>query len=167
MTTLRLNIPQWQGGNEPAYHFGSRLLSFLAPEAGGPVETVPVPAPQPGEVLPLEDGVVASSALLAQARAARAAIERHKPDRIVTLGGDCLVSLAPAAWLNERYDGKLGVLWIDAHPDVTTPAHYPHAHAYVLRMLVGRDDTDLGAEVRVPVEPAPRRLCRARRLRAA
>ncbi|MBT1538899.1 hypothetical protein B7R78_0017875 [Ralstonia solanacearum] len=30
------------------------------------------------------------------------------------LGGDCLVDLAPFAYLNERYDGALAMLWIDA-----------------------------------------------------
>lgn len=24
--TLRLNMPQWQGGDEPAYRFGAELL---------------------------------------------------------------------------------------------------------------------------------------------
>ena len=28
-TKLRLNMPQWQGGNEPAYRFGAELLAFL------------------------------------------------------------------------------------------------------------------------------------------
>jgi arginase len=152
-TTLRLNMPQWQGGNEPGYHFGSRLLSFLAPDPDGPVETIPVPAPLPGETLPVEQGVVARGALLAQARAARAAIEKHAPDRIVTLGGDCLVSLAPVAYLNARYGGDLGVLWIDSHPDVMTTAHSPHVHAHVLGLLLGRGDPEFAAEVKTPVDP--------------
>ncbi len=50
-TTLRLHMPQWQGGNRHEYYFGSNLLAWLAPQTGGPVETVPVPEPAPGEVL--------------------------------------------------------------------------------------------------------------------
>ena len=43
--TLRLIFPQWQGGNNPPYYLGSQLLSFLSPEAKGPVEIVPVELP--------------------------------------------------------------------------------------------------------------------------
>src|SRR5262245_42878378 len=94
-TTLRLIMPQWQGGNRHDYYFGSHLLAWLAPVAHGPVEIVPVPGPQPGDTLDIENGVVGRGALLQQARAARQAIEQHHPDRIVTLGGDCLIDLAP------------------------------------------------------------------------
>ena len=96
-STLRLNMPQWQGGNRHDYRFGSELLAWLAPAASGPVETVPVPEPKPGETLEAENGILGRAALLRQARAARQAIEKHRPDRIVTLGGDCLVDLAPMA----------------------------------------------------------------------
>ena len=113
-TTLRVHMPQWQGGNVHDYWFGSQLLAWLAPPADGPVETVLVPEPEPDETLELEDGLLARAAILKQARAAKAVIERHQPDRIVMLGGDCLVSLAPFAYLNARYGGALGVLWVRA-----------------------------------------------------
>lgn len=144
--TLRLNMPQWQGGDEPAYRFGSELLRWLAPPHDGPEETVAVPEPD-GSAAPVEHGIKWRDALLAQARAARDAIERHAPDRIVTLGGDCLVDLAPIAWLSRRYGEGLGVLWLDAHPDVMSAAEFSHAHAHVLAMLLGRGDEAFTAEV--------------------
>jgi arginase len=153
-TTLRLNMPQWQGGNRHDYYFGSELLAWLAPPANGPVETVPVPEPKQGETLELENGILGRKALLRQARTAREAIEKHRPDRIVTLGGDCLIDLAPMAYLNTRYGGNLGVLWVDAHPDVLTPKETPHAHAQVLGALLGRGDPDLVGEVDTPVKPS-------------
>jgi arginase len=153
-TTLRLNIPQWQGGDRQEYFIGSRLLSWLAPPADGPEETVAVPEPRPGEALELENGIVARTAVLGQARAARRAIEKHQPDRIVTLGGDCLIDLAPMAYLSARYGGDLGVLWIDAHPDVMTPEETPHAHAQVLGALLGRGDPDLVGEVETQLKPS-------------
>ena len=124
-TTLRLNMPQWQGGNEPAYRFGAELLAFLAPPADGPEETIEVPQPGAGVTLETDAGIVGRAALLSQARAARAAIDRHSPERILALGGDCLIDLAPMSYLNERYGGKLGVLWVDAHPDVMRPEPRP------------------------------------------
>lgn len=150
-TTLRLNIPQWQGGDEPAYQFGAELLRWLAPAHHGPEETVIVPEPD-GRVADIDQGIKWRTALLSQAKAARAAIERHQPDRIVTLGGDCLVDLAPIAWLNQKYPEKLGVLWLDAHPDVMSAAEFSHAHAHVLAMLLGRGDDEFTREVPVKLQ---------------
>ena len=150
--TLRLVFPQWQGGNLSAYYLGSQLLNWLTPEPNGPVEIVDVPEPN-GETLPLENGIIARSALLHQAKHARELIEKHQPERIVVLGGDCLVDLAPFAYLNERYAGDLAILWVDAHPDVMTPNEFQHAHAMVLGNLLGEGDRDFLASVNVPVKP--------------
>jgi len=98
-STLRLIIPQWQGGNVHDYYFGSQLLAWLAPAAGGPVEVVPVPEPRPGETLEIERGLLARRAVVEQAKSARQLIEKHKPSKVVTLGGDCLIDLAPMAYL--------------------------------------------------------------------
>jgi len=153
-TTLRLIMPQWQGGNVHDYYFGSQLLAWLAPSTNGPVETVPVPEPQPGETLEVENGILARTALLQQARAARQAIEKHYPDRIVTLGGDCLIDLAPMAYLNTRYEGNLGVLWVDAHPDILTPKNSYQGNEYVLAALLGRGDPEMVSEVNTPINPS-------------
>jgi arginase len=72
----------------------------------------------------------------------------------VTLGGDCLIDLAPMAYLSTRYGGELGVLWVDAHPDVLTPNETPYAHAQVLGALLGRGDPELVGEVDTPVKPS-------------
>ncbi|PTW47915.1 arginase [Sphingomonas faeni] len=151
-TTLRLLFPQWQGGNNPAYHFGSELLNWLAPTATGPVEHVPVARPD-DVLLSSENGIVARSALLSQARNARRLIDKHRPDRLVVLGGDCLVDLAPFAYLNERYDGELAILWVDTHPDVITPSEAEHGHTMVLGNLLGEGDAQFTAEVSRPVKP--------------
>lgn len=151
---MRLNMPQWQGGNVHDYYFGSQLLAWLAPVANGTVETVPVPAPRPGETLAVESGTMGRAALLQQARAARQAIEKHRPDRIVTLGGDCLIDLAPMAYLNARYGGNLGVLWVDAHPDILTPKEFAQGNTHVLAALLGSGDPALVGEVTVPVKPS-------------
>ncbi len=151
--TLRLLFPQWQGGNNPSYQFGAQLLSWLAPEHSGPVEEVPVSLPD-GSTLVLEDGIVGRSALLRQLHDARVLIDKHLPDRLVVLGGDCLVDLAPFAYLNERYEGDLAILWVDAHPDILTPKDFQHAHAMVLGNLLGEGDADFLKAVKRPVKPA-------------
>ncbi|WP_215845187.1 arginase family protein [Candidatus Pantoea bituminis] len=140
--TLRLSFPQWQGGNNPPYHLGSLLLSFLAPEAKGPVEEVPVASPG-NQSLTEVDGITGKPQIISQLNDAAALIEKHDPDALVILGGDCLVSLAPFAHLLKKYGDKLGVLWVDSHPDVQTAEQYPNAHAHVLGALIGTGDQDL------------------------
>lgn len=151
-TTLRLLFPQWQGGNNPSYVFGANLLEWLAPEHHGPVERVTVAEPD-GRPLDLEDGIIGRRAVLAQAQDARRRIDAHRPDRIVVLGGDCLVDLAPFAYLNERYDGELAVLWVDTHPDVMTKDVFPHAHAMVMGNLLGEGEPDFVNLVKRPIRP--------------
>lgn len=151
--TLRLLFPQWQGGNNPPYHFGAQLLAWLAPQADGPVEEVPVALPD-STGLSLEDGIRGRAVLLEQLYAARSIINQYQPDRLVVLGGDCLVDLAPFAYLNERYDGDLAVLWVDAHPDIMTPADFEHAHAMVLGNLLGEGDPQFAEAFSRPLRPS-------------
>jgi arginase len=138
---LRLVMPQWQGGNNPNYHFGAQLLACIAPDTTGPIEHIAVKPPD-GRPVAVQDGIVGKGELLVQLDAARAALTKHAPDAVVVLGGDCLVDLAPFAYLNERYDGDLAILWIDAHPDVMDASQFAHAHAHVLGLLLGHGDAD-------------------------
>lgn len=152
-STLRLIMPQWQGGNDPAYRVGAGVLAAILPPPEGPVETIAV-AEAAQDARPEERGIVMRSALLDLLDQARAAIARHTPEAIVTVGGDCLVDLAPIAYLGERYGDDLAVIWVDAHPDVMSAREFPHAHAHVLAMLMGDGDPDFVAAVPRPIEPA-------------
>jgi len=149
---LRLNMPQWQGGDRPAYRLGAKVLAAIAPEPQGPVETIAVP-PSARPIRPIDGGITSREALLDQLNAARSAIVRHKPEAIVTLGGDCLVDLAPIAYLSERYGDDLAVLWVDAHPDVMGPAQTQNAHAHVLAILMDERDSDFASAVSRPLDP--------------
>ena len=150
--TLRMLMPQWQGGNNAVYPLGARLLAWLAPQDDAPLVEVPV-RPYDATHIAREDGVIERGALKEQLRAARHIVEGYAPERIVVFGGDCLISQAPFAYLNERYGGELGVLWIDAHPDVTTPKEFWHEHAMVLGNLLGEGDPDFAKEVGLHVKP--------------
>lgn len=151
--TLRLLMPQWQGGNNPPYSFGAKLLAWLAPEAGDtPQVEVPVES-YDGTELEIEDGIAGRSVLMRQLQSAGKIIEAHEPERIIVFGGDCLIAQAPFAYLNEKYDGRLGVLWLDAHPDALTPVIAKHAHTMVLGNLLGAGDPEFAAEVKVKLDP--------------
>lgn len=154
--TLRLLMPQWQGGDYDLsvrtgelYPLGARILAFLAPKSDAPLVEVPV-EPYTGAERPKENGVVWQSAALRQMQAARKIIEEHAPDRIITFGGDCLVNQAPFDYLNGRYKGNLGILWIDAHPDISTPSNHDREHAMILGNLLGGGDPVFAKEVKNP-----------------
>lgn len=75
-------------------------------------------------------------------------IEEESPDRIITIGGNCIVSLAPFDYLHGRYENT-GLIWIDAHPDVSTVQDgYPNAHAMVLGSLMGYGANQLTAQMK-------------------
>lgn len=151
--TLRLLMPQWQGGNNPAYSFGAQLLAWLAPTRENILQVeVPV-APYSNTKLSTEDGVVGRSVLLQQLNDARHIIDQYQPEKVIVFGGDCLVSQASFSYLNEKYNGNLGVLWLDAHPDISTPDMYYHEHAMVLGNLLGGGDPLFSAKVQVPLKP--------------
>ena len=154
--TLRMLMPQWQGGDYDLsvptgelYPLGARMLAWLAPKSDAPLVEVPV-EPFTGAPRTTQNGVVRQDVVLRQLRAARKVIDEHRPDRIVMFGGDCLVSQAPFAYLNEIYEGKVGILWIDTHPDISTPGMHDREHAMVLGNLLGQGDPLFAKEVKRP-----------------
>jgi Arginase/agmatinase/formimionoglutamate hydrolase, arginase family len=154
MKTLRLLFPQWQGGNVPDYVIGARLLDWLAPETADMVKAeVPVPLSD-GTELKIDGGVFGRAAVKRQLEDAARIIEEQDPDRIIVFGGDCHVSQAPFDYLNGKYDRKLGVLWLDSHPDVSTLAMHDQENAMVLGNLLGEGDPDFAGEVKTPLDPS-------------
>jgi arginase len=149
---LRLVMPQWQGGNNENYTLGAKLVAWLAPQ--GDQHEVRVRVEDYHDDDAPQDGVAHRAALMRQLKEARALIDDAQPDKIVVFGGDCLVEQAPMSYLNERYGGELGILWIDAHPDVKTPAEWSNAHTMVLGNLLGEGDPEFAREVPQPVSPA-------------
>lgn len=170
-TTLRLIWPQWQGAGSSsvrelipefpfdvgrrAYAVGSVVLDAVLPATAGPSVTVPVPMDDAG--LGIVDGVEAKSVVLAELSYALEQIAEHDPDRILTLGGDCAVSVAPFAHLAARYGDDLAIVWIDSHPDVDTgETEYAGYHAMAVSALVGQGDQDVLD--RLPATVDPRRV---------
>lgn len=156
--TLRLVWPQWQGagadnaaslvpevGRERArrgYHVGSRVLAAILPEHKGPSEFIPVDVGDPDEGS--IDGIESRTAVATALQKALRALSAHDFDRVLTLGGECSVSVAPFAHLAEMYGDDLAVVWIDAHPDSDTPdTAYDGYHAMAAAMLLGHGDRQL------------------------
>lgn len=150
--TLRLIFPQWQGGvithwlpdipsDDAArgYYLGSHLLQYLAPNSAQRKAEVPVSLDVNDRQV--KHGINAYDAIFRQTRSALDIINEENPQRIVTLGGDCAVSVAPFTWLFSKYPNDVAVIWIDAHPDVTLPGdEYEGYHAMALTACLGIGD---------------------------
>lgn len=150
MRTLRLTFPQWQGGNMTEYVMGARLLNWISPKSSNVVECeVPILEPD-GKELEEEDGVLGRTAIKQQFLSAASIIESISPDRIITFGGDCHVSQAPFAYLNEKYKSKVGILWLDTHPDISNLDMFNQENAMVLGNLMGEGDPDFSQYVKCP-----------------
>lgn len=150
MKTIRLLYPDYVSGGLDTYYFGANLMQHILPEnASQPLFRVNIPAPD-GKEKPITNGVYAEKDVVAGIENAKRILEREKPDRVITIGGNCLVSLAPFDWLHGMYP-EAGIIWIDAHPDVSkVEDKYPYAHAMVLRTLLGKGDPFLNKELKNP-----------------
>lgn len=137
MKTIRLLYPDYVSGGLDTYYFGANLLVHILPVNNHqPLVKVEITPPD-GTDKKITDGIYAKDEVLAGIQDAMAKIEAENPDKIITIGGNCMVSLAPFDYLHGKYKNT-GIIWIDAHPDVSTVENgYPNAHAMVLGSLLG------------------------------
>ena len=147
MKTIRLLYPDYVSGGMETYYFGANLLAHILPEnEKQPLIKVELTPPD-GKEHTVTAGIYARSEVMAGIRQAKAAIEKASPDKIITIGGNCVVSLAPFDYLHGIYE-NMGIVWLDAHPDVSAPQNkYPYAHAMVLGSLLGYGDSALSAQI--------------------
>ena len=169
--TIRLIYPQWQGGdiaswipNIPAedasrgYYLGAMLLDFLAPETEMRTFTVPVSTEY--HERQVTDGITDKEIILKQTKAALDILDVADADKIVTLGGECSVSVPVFTWLNNKYDDDLVVVWFDQHPDVTLPTdEYTGYHAMALAACMGMGDKNIIDLL--PSKISPKNVCLA------
>lgn len=141
--TIRLLYPDYVSGGLDTYYFGANLLAHILPKnENQPLLKVEIPPPD-GKERSVTDGIYAKEEVLAGIKNAMSVINEAKPDRIITIGGNCMVSQAPFDYLHGIYENT-GIIWIDAHPDVSTVKDdYPNAHAMVLGSLMGYGDSSL------------------------
>jgi arginase len=168
---LRLLWPQWQGAGTSSveafasefpldvarrgYAVGTAVLEAVLPPHEGP--TVSAPVSMSDEGLEERDGVEAKAIILEQLARTLELIRRHDPARILTLGGECSVSVAPFSELAHRYGDDLAIVWIDAHPDVGTPeSEYPGYHAMAVATLIGHGDPEV--QELLPANASPDRV---------
>ena len=148
MKTIRLLYPDHVSGGLDTYYFGANLLQYILPQnPNQPVVKVDIIPPNSKEKT-VTNGIYAEEEVLSGIRDAQEKISKQNPDRIITIGGNCMVSLAPFDYLHGKYK-NVGIIWIDAHPDVSTLNDgYPNAHAMVLGSLLGHGAAQLAKEIK-------------------
>lgn len=164
--TLRLIYPQWQGGvianwmpEIPAkdasqgYFLGAQLLKMLAPESNQPMVEVPISLDV--ESHKIENGISGYRAISEQSKAALELLHSENPDRIVTLGGECSVSVVPFTYLIQKYHDDVAIIWMDAHPDLNIPYDsYTGYHAMALAACMGRGDEEIMKILPAQINPS-------------
>ena len=150
--TIRLIYPQWQGANiarwiptlapedaSRGYYLGAMLLEFLAPKTDCRTFTVPVSTDITERVE--KDGVLDRDVIVSQTKAALDILTVANPDKVVTLGGECSVSVPVFSYLAGKYNDDVAIVWVDAHPDITLPGDdYNGYHAMALSGCMGLGD---------------------------
>lgn len=137
MKIIRLLYPDYISGGLDTYYFGANLMQYILPDNPKQKLVRVAVTPPDGKEKNVTEGITGEDEVIAGIQDAQNKINAEKPERIITIGGNCLVSLAPFDYLHGIYQNT-GIIWIDAHPDVSTVDDgYPYAHAMVLGSLLG------------------------------
>ena len=154
---LRLVYPQWQGGDiaswfndlspkeaAQGYVLGAQILALLA-DSIAPCDTAVVNvatdfALDSAGRRVVQDGIIDKAALLQQTKDALAILAERKPAKILTLGGECAVSVPSFCYLASLYADDVALLWLDAHPDIGLPNDdfYKGYHAMAVSAIIGQ-----------------------------
>jgi arginase len=148
---MNLYVPQWQGAG------ASRAIAAGAARVRAACDVPLV------EITPFSDAASATEhaiqnyrSVVANLEAMRALLDAERPRRVTVVGGDCGVDAVAIGYLAERYGDELGVVWIDAHADLNTPASSPSKtfHGMALRAAMGDGDVRIEDCVRPFVTPS-------------
>ncbi|MCE9161514.1 arginase family protein [Bacteroides thetaiotaomicron] len=166
MKTIRLIYPQWQGAKithlipelkdnpndaSKGYYLGAQLLNYLAPNTNQETFTVPVSMEMTDREI--TDGVTDRDVLLKQTKTALGMLNAISPDKIVTLGGECSVSVVPFTYLANKYKNDVAMIWIDAHPDITLPGDiYSGYHAMAVTACMGYGEKQIISTLPAKIE---------------
>ena len=152
--TIRLIYPQWQGGiishwipelkpedSSRGYYIGAKLLSILAPQNDNH-QIIEVPVSLDIKNREIKNGIIDYDFIVSQTKNALDILSKSNPDKIITFGGECSVSVVPFTYLNKKYDNDVSLIWIDAHPDITLPEDNTYAgyHAMAVSACMGNVD---------------------------
>jgi arginase len=149
---MMIYFPQWQGAGASGraiFEGAKRLRDHLGHECFEAIE------PLDHAASPTENGIQNYRSLVNNLSAFQAQLDRTRPERVFTLGGDCSADIVPVSYLYGRYGGDMSLIWLDAHADVNTPASSPSGtlHGMPVRMLLGEGDDAIRAATAATLRP--------------
>lgn len=139
---MNLVFPQWQGsGKTCAIQKGALAIRDIL-MCHEECKTILVDGNLDIEI---KNNIFGYEEIKSQLSEAYSLINQYKPEKIFTIGGGCDVEIVPVSYLNEKFEGDLTVIWIDAHGDLNTPDSSPSKlfHGMPLRTLLGEGDKDI------------------------
>ncbi len=150
---LNLFYPQWQGSgpDKSTYYGAHELRQFYCKDSS--FAEVDVSTADTGVV---KNDIYCYDQILTQMNAVRRIIDVAEPNRIFTIGGGCDAGILPISYLNRLLEGKLTLIWLDAHGDLNTPQSSTSGHFYGMpvRTLLGDSDSELTDLLYSTLEPA-------------
>ena len=147
---LRIVLPQWQGGMNQNYRIGSKILEAIVPESSQ-TPTLHIPVSNAAETE--NEKIDAEKTLLKQMQVTFDTLQLKQPKRVITLGGDCSISEAPFDYLHGQYPDNFGMIWLDAHPDISDPKTSHHIHEMVVANLLHKGAENFNRQVKNPLKP--------------
>ena len=148
--TLRIKYPEWHGGVNPNYIIGSNLLSIIAPQ-NEKDEEIEIKIDTNFSKKEKYEGIDYGESLLKELTEVYKILNEKSPSHIIIFGGDCSVSQAPFDYLKGKYGENLGIIWLDAHPDVSLLNQSSHLHELVLANLMGKNPNNKITKVNNPI----------------
>lgn len=139
---VRIFFPQWQGsGDSNDLYFGAIEIYDLYLKEN---EFISIDVCC-HERLGIRNNILGLDAIVGNLEQVADLLNREKPKKIFSVGGDCGIELSPVSYLNKVYNKDLAVLWFDAHGDLNTPLSSPsgHFHGMPLRCLLGDGDEEV------------------------
>ncbi len=131
---------------------GSNLLSVIAPQ-NSKDEEVEIKIDTNFSKTDKLEGIDCGEALLNELNETYKILNEKSPTHIIIFGGDCSVSQAPFDYLKGKYGENLGIIWLDAHPDVSGLHQSSHLHELVLANLMGQNPNSKITKVNNPINP--------------
>src|SRR6476619_630496 len=149
---LFLLYPEWQssGENTAVYHGALKVAEIVFSNKDFLHTHVPAE-----ETLEKTRGVLGLKSIAPRFQRTIEDLRKRQPDKIFMVGGTCGVEVAPVGYLNEKYDGDLAVIWLDAHGDLNNPASSPsgHFHGMPLRTLLGDGPIEYTSQLKLKLLP--------------
>lgn len=169
---LKLIYPQWQGGDivsffndlpekeiATGYYLGAQILNLIVDSINPNLKNNEIIVPIEKEFYLdkkskkriVEEGIIDKKIIQKQTAATFEILNEKQPDKILTLGGECSVSIAPFSYLiNKNKDENIALIWLDAHPDLGVPYDdfYQGYHAMAVSAL--RGDSNLSFSFHLP-----------------